>query len=104
MRKSLSLLAAAAVLSTAGIAQVTVTGLGGTSSTDGTGNDYRYFAIPAVSSLAPASGTVASTVRPCCASSRLRWAGRRRCCCARATTSQGLADERHPRPHRRAAR
>ncbi|MFM7253605.1 MAG: beta strand repeat-containing protein, partial [Ilumatobacteraceae bacterium] len=48
----------AAAAGAAGIAQVTVTALGGTSSTDGTANDYRYFAIPAVASLQPASGTV----------------------------------------------
>ena len=38
---------------------VTVTALGGTSSTAGTGNDYRFVAVPMVDVVAPASGPIA---------------------------------------------
>jgi hypothetical protein len=44
---------------TEGTVQVTVTALGGVSSTDGLGNDYRYVAAPTVTQVAPSSGRTA---------------------------------------------
>ena len=41
------------------IVDVTVTTVGGTSSTSGTGNDYRYFAVPTVASLSTQVGPIA---------------------------------------------
>ena len=42
-----------------GTVDVRVVAAGGTSPTDGTGNDYRYFGIPTVTAVAPARGPIA---------------------------------------------
>ncbi|MFM7251853.1 MAG: IPT/TIG domain-containing protein, partial [Ilumatobacteraceae bacterium] len=48
--------AVAPARASAATVEVTVTGTGGTNATAGTGNDYTYYAVPAISSLSPTSG------------------------------------------------
>ncbi|MFM7252046.1 MAG: IPT/TIG domain-containing protein, partial [Ilumatobacteraceae bacterium] len=57
--KSDSSVEATAPAGVVGTVQVRVVTPGGTSSADGTGNDYRYFAVPTITTITPAVGPIA---------------------------------------------